>query len=147
MDFAVAIAAMLCKRFEGLYLHPYLCPAGVPTIGYGATYYQDGRRVTLSDQPITRQQAEDLLLWMVEKVYLPAVLKLCPQVRDPLLIAALIDFTFNLGSRNLKSSTLRKRVNADQRGDIPRELRKWVYAGGRKLRGLERRREAEILLV
>lgn len=147
MDFAVAIAAVLCRRFEGLYLTSYLCPAMVPTIGYGATYYRDGRRVTLSDPPITRKQAEELLLWMIEKVYLPAVLRLCPNVRDPMLIAALIDFTFNLGSGNLRASTLRKRVNAERWDDIPTELRKWVRASGRVLRGLVRRREAEVLLV
>ena len=43
----IAIAAALARRFEGLYLRPYLCPAGVPTIGYGATYYEDGQRVRL----------------------------------------------------------------------------------------------------
>jgi GH24 family phage-related lysozyme (muramidase) len=50
---AVELAAALCRRFEGFFSHPYLCPAGVPTIGYGATYYEDGRKVTLRDPPIT----------------------------------------------------------------------------------------------
>ena len=54
IDAAVQIASVLCRRFEGLFLRPYLCPAGVPTIGYGATYYRDGRRVKLSDPAITR---------------------------------------------------------------------------------------------
>lgn len=141
---AVAVAAQLARRFEGCYLRPYLCPAGVPTIGYGATYYEDGRRVTLRDAPITRGRAETLLLWMVRTRYLPAVLKLCPNIVDPYRLAALIDFTFNLGQAALGGSTLRKRVNAERWSDVPAELRKWDKAGGRRLRGLTRRREAEV---
>lgn len=146
-DLAVEVSAVLMRRFEGLYLKPYMCPAGVPTIGYGATYYEDGTSIRLTDPPITRERAESLLLWMVRTVYLPAVLKLCPSVPDPYKLAALIDFTFNLGSGQLRGSTLRKRVNADRWEDVPAELRKWVRGGGRVLNGLVKRREAEIVLV
>lgn len=144
---AVSVAAALARRFEGLYLRPYLCPAGIPTIGYGATYYEDGTRVTLRDPAITRERAEALLLWMVRTTYLPAVMRLCPGVRDPNRLAALIDFAFNLGSGNLKASTLRKRVNQGRWGDVPAELRKWTRGGGRVLRGLVVRREAEVALM
>lgn len=147
IDLATAIAAALCRRFEGLYLSPYLCPAGVPTIGFGATYYQDGTRVTLQDPPITRQQAEDLLLWMIRTVYLPAVLKLCPGITCPARLAAIIDFTYNLGSGNLRASTLRKRINADDWVAVVTELLKWDKAGGKRLKGLTRRREAEVILI
>ena len=44
MSGALDIAAALCREFEGFRAAPYLCPAGVPTVGYGATYYADGRR-------------------------------------------------------------------------------------------------------
>lgn len=144
---AVEIAAALARRFEGLRLSPYLCPAGVPTIGFGSTFYEDGTRVQLTDPPITRERAEALLLWMVRKVYLPAVMRLCPGVDSPGRLAALIDFTFNLGQGKLKASTLRRRVNAGQWGQVPAELRKWVRGGGRVLRGLVTRREAEVALV
>jgi len=146
---ALAVALELIRRFEGLYLKPYLCPAGAPTIGYGATYYQDGTRVTLADPPITRTMAEDLLLWHVKTVYLPAVLKLCPAIvhESPGRVAALIDFTFNLGQGNLKASTLRKRVNAADWEAVPGELRRWNKAGGRVLRGLTIRREVEAALI
>lgn len=140
----VAVAAALCRRFEGLYLRPYLCPAGVPTIGYGATFYEDGTKVTLRDAPITRDRAEALLLWQVRRVYLPAVLRLCPGATQPGLLAALIDFAFNLGAGRLQASTLRRKVNAGDWEAVPAELRKWVMAGGRVLRGLALRREAEI---
>ncbi len=144
---AVEIAAGLCRRFEGLHLRPYLCPAGVPTIGYGATYYEDGTRVTLSDPPISRQRAEELLVWHIENVYLPAVLKLCPDVGAPERLAALIDFAFNLGVGNLRASTLRKRANAKRWGDVRAELMRWTKAGGKELRGLVKRREAECALI
>lgn len=144
VDLAVATAAALCRRFEGFYSTPYLCPAGVPTIGYGATYYEDGRAVTLRDPVITRQGAEALLLWHVRTVYLPAVRRLCPGVDHPGRLAALIDFAFNLGAGRLQASTLRQRVNAGRWADVPVELRKWVMGGGRVLRGLQLRREAEI---
>ena len=55
IDLAIEVAAALARRFEGCYLSPYLCPAGVPTIGYGATYYEDGAAVMLRDAPITRE--------------------------------------------------------------------------------------------
>ncbi len=144
---AVKVAAALARRFEGCYLRPYLCPAGVPTIGYGATYYLDGTRVTLNDPAISRTTAEVMLLDMVRRVYLPAVLKLCPGVDTPERLAALIDFAFNLGAGNLRASTLRKRVNAGRWSDVPAEFRKWVRGGGRVLRGLVLRREAEADLI
>jgi lysozyme len=144
---AIELAAALCRRFEGLFLRPYLCPAGVPTIGYGATYYEDGTRVMLKDPPITRERAEALLLWMVRTVYLPAVIKLCPGIDSPSRAAAIIDFTFNLGSGNLRMSTLRRRVNESRWDAVPTELMKWVLAGGRVLPGLVRRREAECRLI
>lgn len=144
---AVQIAAQIARPCEGLYLHPYLCPAGVPSIGYGATYYQDGRRVTLKDDPITPQEAEQLLIWMLRTVYLPGVRRLCPHVTDPGQLGALIDFAYNLGVGRLQTSTLRKRVNANAWHQVPTELRKWVMAAGKKLRGLVSRREAEIAFL
>ena len=144
---AINIAAALCRRFEGLYLSPYLCSANVPTIGYGATFYEDGTRVSLSDIPITKARAEELLLWHIKNVFLPAVVKLCPLVDSPTRLAALIDFTFNVGAGNLRTSTLRKQVNKDNWEAVPAELRKWNKGGGKVLRGLTIRREAEASLI
>lgn len=119
----------------------------MPTIGYGATYYEDGQRVRLTDPLITRERAEQLLEWMVRTVYLPSVAQLCPGADEPGRVAALIDFTFNLGAGQLRASTLRRKVNAGDWEAVPAELRKWVRGGGRPLRGLVLRREAEIRLV
>lgn len=140
------LATALCRRFEGLYLRPYLCPAGVPTIGYGATRYVDGRPVRLTDLPITRDAAERMLALQIERTYLPTVRALCPGVDDARL-AALTDFAFNLGVGALRASTLRRRVLAGDWEAVPGELRRWVRAGGRVLPGLVRRREAEIELI
>lgn len=148
MDF-LAIAAALARRFEGLYLSPYLCPAGVPTIGYGATYYEDGTPVTLKDAPITRERAEELLLWMIKTVYAPAVMRLFPNADQlsPGLVAALIDFAFNLGPAALRNSTLRRKIIAGMMDEVPAEFMKWVKAGGKTLRGLFLRREADVRAI
>lgn len=144
---ALRLVMALCLHFEGLYLRPYLCPAGVPTIGVGSTRYLDGRRVTLADPPITREHAMVLLRHRLLTEFMPGVRRLCAAADTPGRIAALTDFAYNLGLGNLKASTLRKRVNAGRWDDVPGELRKWVRAGGRVLPGLVRRREAEITLL
>lgn len=144
---ALDVALALARRFEGFYSAPYLCPAGVPTIGWGATAYADGRRVQLTDPPISREAADRLLLLTVQRVYLPAVLKLCPGVDSPGRLSALIDFTFNLGAGQLRASTLRRKVNAGDWQAVPAELAKWVKGGGKVLPGLVKRRAAEALLV
>lgn len=146
-DRAVEIAAALIREFEGFRSRPYLCPAGVATIGYGSTRYPDGRAVRLTDKPITRETAEAMLQYSVRTIYLPAVLKLCPGIDDAKRLAAITDFCFNLGAGSLRASTLRKRINAGRWGEVPGELRKWVRGGGRVLPGLVRRREAEAGLI
>lgn len=144
---AVVIAASLCRQFEGLFLKPYFCPANVATIGFGSTRYEDGRRVTLADPPITKARAEELLRWELNKVCVPAVARSCPNLKEPRKLAALLDFTFNLGSGNLHSSTLRKKVNAEDWDAAQIELAKWVRGGGRVLPGLVKRRTAEAALL
>jgi lysozyme len=146
LDLALEVALALMRRFEGFYGQAYLCPAGIWTIGYGATYYLDGRRVRAGDT-ISREAAERLLLLMVRRVYLPAVLRLCPGIRDPKRLAAIIDFCFNLGEPALAASTLRRRINEERWAEVPAELRKWIHSRGRPLRGLILRREAEAALI
>lgn len=141
---AEQIAAGLIARWEGFRSRPYLCPAGVPTIGFGFTVYPDGRRVTLTDPPMALGDARRMLAWFITNRYVPAVFKLCPTIDTPERLGAIVDFCFNLGAGNLKASTLRKRILASQWADVPTELRKWVRGGGRTLPGLVARREAEI---
>lgn len=145
----IEIAKRLCILFEGVYLKPYLCPAGIPTIGVGSTFYENGTRVTLADPPITRERAEQLLMWELEKNCLPRVLKLCPNLSDwgPGAVAAIMDFVYNLGSGQLQSSTLRKRIQAGDKEGAKEELMKWVKGGGRILPGLVKRRTVECSLI
>jgi lysozyme len=146
-DLACQVTEALCQRFEGFYSRPYLCPAGVPTIGYGATYYLDGRPVKLGDPPISREVATVMLRDMVRHRYLPAVMKLCPHCETPHQLAALIDFAFNLGVGRLKASTLRKRANARDWPGAVTEVLKWIRGGGKVLKGLVLRRQAEAILL
>lgn len=144
---AVEIAVALCQRWEGFYAKPYLCPAGVPTCGFGTTYYEDGSRVSLTDAPITRDRATGLLVGQLKTIYLPQVIKLCPSIDTPERLAAILDFTYNLGGSALARSNLRKKINAGNWDAVPSELAKWNKAGGVVLKGLVLRREAEASLV
>lgn len=143
---AEAIAAALCMEFEGCYLTPYLCPAGVATIGYGATFYENGITVTLSDPPITKARALELLAWMINKQFAPKVRQLCPGAEGGQL-AALIDFAFNLGTGALAGSTLRKCVNAGDWEGARVQIMRWNKARRKVLAGLTRRRAAEAALL
>lgn len=145
---AIDLAAGLCRQFEGLRLKPYLCPAGIPTVGYGSTRYADGRAVTLKDSPITAAQAEDLLMLTLRRDYLPGVLRLSPGLADnPRALAACVDFAYNLGLGAYAASTLRKRIDAGDWAGARSELGKWVHGGGQVLPGLVARRAAEAKLV
>lgn len=133
----------LITSFEGLKLLPYLCPAKVPTIGYGTTRYPNGNKVTLTDKPITKNDAISFLLFDVKSFEL-AVDAMCIDSINQNQFNALVSFSYNLGSNALKSSTLLKKVNANPNDPtIKDEFLKWVNAGGKKLEGLVRRRTAE----
>ncbi len=68
-------------------------------------------RGQVSDAPVTKARAEELMRWTIRQSVLPQVVRLCAGIRQPEQLAALLDFTFNLGPGNLKVSTLRRRVN------------------------------------
>ena len=130
----------IIKKYEGLYLNAYLCPASVPTIGYGTIRYPDGKAVKLGEK-ITMKRAEELLTWEVEKIagQIPA-LNVNQNQYD-----ALVSFTYNLGIGNLLKSTLFKKVKANPDDPtIKDEFMKWTKArvkGELKtLKGLVRRR-------
>lgn len=144
---AAAVASDLCKRWEGFRSRPYICPAGVPTIGFGFTRYLDGTPVKLTDPPMEREYAERMLRALILRDYIPSVLKLCPMIDTPERLGAIVDFCYNLGSGNLRASTLRKRILAARWEDVPFELRKWTRGGGRVLKGLVLRRESEIAYI
>ena len=143
-DQAIEVAAALCRKFEGLRLKPYLCPAGIPTIGYGSTRYADGKAVTLKDAPITREEADELLRLTLRRDYLPGLLAASPVLAgSPQALGVLGDFVYNLGLGAYRTSTLRKRVDAQDWPAVLTELRRWTRVRGQVLPGLVKRREAE----
>ena len=133
----------LIKRFEGFSPTVYICPAGYPTIGYGHVVKPDERERFTSG--ITPEQTETLLRQDVQTAE-RAVLRLITVPLTDGQFDALVSFTFNLGAGALQRSTLRRKVNRGDHAAVPAEFRKWVWAGGRKLEGLVRRREAEAAL-
>jgi len=132
----------LIKQFEGFSSTPYLCPAGVWTIGYGTTRYPDGRKVSQHDKPITEAEATKLLAdTLVDNE--TGVLSLIEADLMQHEFDALVSFAYNLGLQNLKTSTLRKRINEGDYIAAAREFDKWVKAKGKVLPGLVSRRKAE----
>lgn len=133
----------LIRRFEGLRLRPYLCPAGVPTIGYGHT----GPDVRIDSPRITKALAE---AWLEEDAARACAMaiRISPALAiDGARLAAIADFVYNLGSGRYKASTLRRRVDAGDWDDAAEQLGRWVWGGGRKLPGLVTRRAAEAVLL
>jgi lysozyme len=142
------IAAALCKQYEGYRGKPYLCPAGIPTIGYGSTYYGDGRKVTLQDQPISEPEATQLLLHELHHTFLPGVLRHCPILltNEP-KCNAIVDFAYNLGIGRLQTSTLKRKINSQDWDGAKEQLMLWTKGNGRVLPGLFKRRTSECRLL
>lgn len=132
----------LIKYFEGFEEEVYLDAVGLPTIGYGHLLTKQELAEGTFTNGISKIEAEYLLskdVHFAER----AVLRL---IRVPLSngqFDALVSFTFNLGSGSLQRSTLRRKLNREEYYAIPNELMRWVNAGGRRLKGLVRRRQAE----
>lgn len=139
---AIDYLAPLVMRAEGCRLAAYLCPAGVPTIGWGST----GPDIRLG-MVWTQEQADDRLQRDLE-AFLHGAARLVPTVADdPRRLAAAADFAYNLGLTRLASSTFRRRLLARDWPGAQREVRRWVCGGGRKLPGLVARRDAEAALL
>ena len=144
-------AIELAKRFEGFERKvkrgietsavPYICPAGFWTIGYG--HLCDPKH-----PPITEAEAEVYLARDLQTA-LTATLRYCPVLAtEPEgRLAAIVDFTFNLGAGRIQTSTLRRRINQRDWAAAATELRRWVYGGGKVLPVLVTRREAEVALL
>src|SRR5574340_172849 len=146
-----SIAIDISKRFEGFHRKvrrgteitavPYVCPAGFWTIGYG-------HLCTKNWLPITEDKGEILLMMdLTDAMY--HTLRLCPCLVNESegRLAAIVDFTFNLGATRLAASTLRRRINEGEWHSAADEIRRWVWGGGRKLPGLIIRREVEASLL
>lgn len=142
----------LIKSFEGYLkrlndgtdrVKPYLCPAGVATIGHGSTrYFPGGVRVKITDPPISAARAEECLMGEValnERDFD----KMTTARVHALMRGAIVSFIYNCGNGAYRASTLRSKINSGEWQDVPYELSKWRRGGGRVLAGLVRRRTAE----
>ena len=127
----------LLKHFEGFRSPVYLCAAGVPTLGFGSTH-----GITMDSPSITEEEGLELLMLDIAK-FERGVNRLIDVPLNQNQFDALTSFAFNLGNGSLQASTLRKKVNREDYEGAADEFPRWVFAGGRKLNGLVKRRYAE----
>lgn len=132
---------ILIKTFEGFSALAYICPAGYKTIGYGHVVRSD----ETFTQAISKPQALELLQRDLKNTECSVLRLICVPLQQN-QFDALVSFTYNLGAGALQRSTLRRKINRLEHQAAVREFSRWVWAGGRKLKGLVLRRQAEALL-
>ena len=132
----------LIKEFEGFSSVAYLCPAKIPTIGYGNTFWEDGRKVRLGEQ-ISKTKALELLEFVANKDFASKIYPLIKVEVNQNQFDAMVSLTYNIGVGAFSSSTLLRKVNAKDFIGASNEFLKWDKAGGKPLSGLTRRRQRE----
>lgn len=145
MELCAAGLRFITREEGGMYLSPYLDAVRIPTLGVGAIHGPDGQRVTMQTPQITIPVG----LAMLRRDTGDACAAVNRLVKVPLKQAqfdCLVDFTFNAGSASLQHSTALMVLNRGDYEDVPAELAKYVYAKGRMLNGLKKRRDHEAAL-
>jgi len=132
----------LIKQFEGFEPAPYRDAVSIPTIGYGATYYPGGQRVSLRDPPITEPEASRLLELMLAR-YAEGIDRYAQVPLSQGQFDALVSWAYNVGLEAARTSTLMRRLNEGDYLGAADQLPRWNRAGGQVLRGLTLRRLAE----
>ena len=135
------VGLRLIRLFESFSPVPYICPAGYPTILYGHVI----KPGEVFDLPLSPESGEIILLQDIS-IAERAISRL---IRVPItqnMEDSLLSWTFNLGSGALQASTLRAVINRQEYDEAPDQIRRWIYAGGRRLNGLIKRREIEARL-
>ena len=133
----------LISQFEGLSLKPYLDSIKVPTIGYGNTFYLNGKKVVITDKPITKEEALEMFKVIADGFARQVEKKLTKPVNQN-QFNSLVSLAYNIGVGNFYKSTLLKYVNLNPNdGNIAKEFLKWNKAGGQVLSGLTNRRIKE----
>lgn len=131
------IDVSLIEKFEGFSEKPYICPAGKATIGFGSTFYEDGTPVKMTDKPITKERARELVRWYCEtQIKYP---------RDDLnndQKASVCSLIFNIGQSAFDKSKCKKAIVAGDWAEAHRQW-DWITANGKVLPGLVLRRQAE----
>ena len=139
----------LIKKYEGFRAKPYICPAGVATIGYGNTFYTDGRKVSMSDPAITEAQALELLRVTTDKSFVSVLEKTIPYWKEMSdgQKSALISFAYNLGAHFYGDNDNFGSITRDLRDknwtNVPTTLLKYRNPGSSFEEGLRKRRTEE----
>jgi lysozyme len=132
----------IIRKYEGLKLRAYICPAGLNTIGYGSTFYENGTRVQPGDV-ITMDRADKLLHFQV-RLFADEVRRTVKSTLNDNQLGALVSFCFNIGGAAFSRSTLARKANANPNDPTIRsEFMRWTRGGGKVLNGLVKRREEE----
>ena len=132
----------LIKDFEGFSSSAYLDVVNIPTIGWGNTFYADGRKVKLGDQ-ISKTDALKLLEVVANRDFAD---KIFPSIKVKVTQSqfdAMVSLAYNIGVGAFLKSTLLKKVNAGDFAGAGEEFLRWNKAGGKEVLGLTRRRERE----
>ena len=137
-----AMGLELIKEFEGFSANAYLCPAKIPTIGYGNTFWEDGRKVKLGEQ-ISKPNALELLELVANKDFADKIFPLIKVKVSQNQFDAMVSLAYNIGVGNFSKSTLLKKVNSSDFDGASNEFLKWNKSGGKELLGLTRRRKRE----
>ena len=132
----------LIKEFEGFSANAYLCPAKIPTIGYGNTFWEDGRKVRIGEQ-ISKSKALELLEFVANKDFADKIFPLIKVQINQNQFDAMVSLAYNIGVGAFSNSTLLKRVNAKDFIGAGNEFLKWDKSAGKPLLGLTRRRQRE----
>lgn len=138
--------------FEGFRSAPYRDSVGVPTIGYGNTYYLDGRKVTMSDKPISKDEAKKLKMAVIDKDFAPAVNRLLEsQIKagkiTQNMFDALISLVYNIGVGALAKSSVIKHLQNGNKQQAGEAFLLWKNAGGKPILLKRRQKEREVFLA
>lgn len=133
----------ILKEEEGYSSKVYKCPAGKWTIGYGSTFWENGKPVKEGEGPIDEARARKLVDAHFEREVYPAIDSLVKVKLTQNQFEAICDLVYNIGAGNFGSSTLLKKLNAKDFEGASKEFPKWNMGGGKVLPGLERRRKKE----
>ena len=131
------IDVSLIEKFEGFNSIPYICPAGKPTIGLGSTFYEDGTPVKMTDKPITKERARELVRW-----YCETQIKYPRKDLNDDQKSAICSLIFNIGQSAFDRSKCKKAIVAGDWAEAHRQW-DWITANGRVLPGLVIRRQKE----
>lgn len=136
----------LIKQFEGFRSAPYKDIVGVWTIGYGNTYYPDGRKVSGADKVLTEKEAHDLKMAIINKDFAPKVRQALGHSKVPItqnMFDACVSLAYNIGVGGFAKSSVVRQLNAGNKQAAADAFLLWNKAGGKVVKGLERRRAKE----